>query len=59
MKPKELKIFCFYCQDHEATRTRIVPMRRKNGYKIADFETHLCESCNYLDDQILSDYFNV
>ena len=58
MKPKELKIFCFYCQDHEATRTRIVPILR-NNYNIADFEAHICDRCNYLDDKTLSNYFNV
>lgn len=59
MKPGELERYCFYCQDEKAEHVRTVAMRRRGGYKLADFEAHLCKHCNCLDDKILSDYFSV
>lgn len=59
MENHRTKTYCFYCQDHEANYVRSIPLRRKDGYKLTDFDVCLCESCNYLDDQVLTDYFNV
>lgn len=59
MEPKDLKIYCYYCQDNEATHTRDIPLRRQNGYKLMDFEVKLCDRCNGLNDQVLSNYFSV
>lgn len=51
--------YCYYCQENFATKTRSVPMRRKNGYKLIDFKVELCEECNSLDNKFLSDYFSI
>lgn len=59
MKPSELEKYCFYCQDEPARHIRKVAIRRKNGFKLADFDAHLCDNCNYLDDIVLSNYFSV
>lgn len=59
MKPKELKTYCYYCQEDLATTVRDIPLRRSNGYKIMDFEVKLCDGCDNLDDNFLSDYFSV
>ena len=58
MKPSELKRYCFYCQDEKAEHVRKVAMRRNNGFKLADFDAHLCKRCNFLNDETLSDYFS-
>jgi len=59
MESKKEKVYCYYCQDSFATETRTIPLRRKNRYKLMDFEVKLCRVCNYLNDKILSDYFSV
>ena len=57
MKPSEFEKYCFYCKDVPAEVVRNIPLMRKNGYKLIDFETHLCKECNDLDDKILSNFF--
>ena len=59
MKPSELEKYCFYCQDEKAEHVRKVVMRHNGGYKLTDFEAHLCKRCNFLDDKTLSDYFSI
>ena len=59
MELNEIKKICFYCQDNKAEHIRKVAVRRKNGFKLMDFDTHLCKRCNCLDDKTLSDYFSV
>ena len=59
MKPSETETYCFYCRDKKAEHVRKVAMRRNNGFKLADFDAHLCKRCNFLDDKTLSDYFSV
>jgi hypothetical protein len=59
MEPNEIEQFCFYCQDNKAEYTRKIAIRRKNGFKLMDFDAHLCKCCNCLDDKILNDYFSV
>ena len=59
MKISDLAVYCAYCHENIATKTRSVPIRRKNGYKLMDLEVELCEECNSLDNKILSDYFSI
>lgn len=59
MKPSEIETYCFYCQDKKAEHIRKVAMRRSNGFKLMDFDAHLCKCCNLLDDKTLSYYFSV
>lgn len=51
--------YCYYCKDAKATCCRSVPIRRKNGYKLCNFEAHLCDGCNNLSGDFLSDYFSI
>jgi len=59
MKPSELKTYCYYCQKEIAEHTRLIPLRRSNGFKLIDFEAKLCRECNKLGDKPLSDYFSI
>jgi hypothetical protein len=59
MELNEIERFCFYCQDNKAEHIRKVAIRRNNGFKLTDFDAHLCERCNCLDDKTLGDYFGV
>jgi len=59
MKPSELKTYCYYCQKEIAEHTRLIPIRRSNGFKLMDFKAELCQGCNNLNDKLLSDYFSV
>lgn len=56
---KEITTVCYCCQYEIAEHIRKVIMRRKNGYKLIDFEAYLCKECNTFDDKTLSDYFNM
>ena len=38
MKISDLAVYCAYCHENIATKTRSVPIRRKNGYKLMDIE---------------------
>ena len=59
MKQSTLEKFCFYCQDDKAECVRKIAIRRNNGFKLMDFDAHLCKNCNCIDDTTLSDYFSV
>lgn len=59
MKKCKKKTYCFYCQDEKATEIRTVPIKHKNGYKLCNFEAHLCHGCNCLSEDFLSDYFSI
>jgi hypothetical protein len=59
MESSETEQFCFYCQDNKAEYTRKIAIRRNNGFKLMDFDAHLCKNCNCIDDTTLSNYFSV
>lgn len=59
VEPRKDITYCYHCQDEKAEHIRNVPIRRKDGYKLCAFEAHLCDSCNSLSGDFLSDYFSI
>ena len=58
MKSEKKETYCFYCHDAKAEHIRNIPIKRKNGYKLCNFEAHLCEDCSGLSGDFLSKYFS-
>ena len=59
MESNEIEQFCFYCQDNKAEHIRKVAVRHSNGFKLMNFDAHLCKQCNCLDDKTLGDFFSI